>query len=143
MASPIALPLSRRALATSTATAHEAQPRHARIGAAGQDDRHPRAQHDAGRIGAGQEGQALGEHVAGFQVGTISTLARPATGESIFLIFAASGSMALSSASGPSTRAPVIWWRSTILHSAAASIVDGTFGLTVSIADRTATRTSG
>ena len=33
--------------------------------------------------------------------------------------------------------------RSAILHSAAASIVEGTFGLTVSIADRIATRTSG
>ena len=74
--------------------------------------------------------------------GTSSTLARPATGESIFLIAAASGSIALSSASGPSTLAPVIWWRSTILHSAAASIVDGTFALIVSIADSTATRTS-
>ena len=50
--------------------------------------------------------------------------------------------MALSSASGPSTSAPVIWPRSTILHSAAASMVDGTFGLTVSIAERMATRTS-
>ena len=37
----------------------------------------------------------------------------------------------------------MIWPRSAILHSAAASIVDGTFGLTVSIADRIATRTSG
>ena len=34
----------------------------------------------------------------------------------------------------------MIWPRSAILHSAAASIVDGTFGLTVSIADRIATR---
>ena len=37
----------------------------------------------------------------------------------------------------------MIWPRSAILHSAPASIVDGTFGLTVSIADRIATRTSG
>ena len=36
----------------------------------------------------------------------------------------------------------MIWPRSAILHSAAASMVDGTFGLTVSIADRIATRTS-
>ena len=50
--------------------------------------------------------------------------------------------MALSSASGPSSMPPVIWPRSAILHSAAASIVDGTFGLTVSIAERIATRTS-
>ena len=36
----------------------------------------------------------------------------------------------------------MIWPRSAILHKAAASIVEGTFGLTVSIADRIATRTS-
>ena len=36
----------------------------------------------------------------------------------------------------------MIWPRSAILHSAAASIVDGTLGLTVSMALRIATRTS-
>ena len=50
--------------------------------------------------------------------------------------------MALSSASGPSSSAPVIWPRSAILHSAAASSVDGTLALMVSIALRIATRTS-
>jgi hypothetical protein len=74
--------------------------------------------------------------------GTTSTFARPATGELIFLIFAASGLMALSRASGPSSSAPVICPRSAILHSAAASKVDGTSGFTVSIAERIATRTS-
>ena len=38
--------------------------------------------------------------------------------------------------------APVIWPRSAILHKAAASSVDGTSGLTLSIALRIATRTS-
>ena len=61
-------------------------------------------------------------------------LARPATGETIFLIAAASGLIALSSASGPSSTAPVIWPRSAILHSAAAPIVEGTFAVTVSMA---------
>ena len=42
--------------------------------------------------------------------------------------------IALSSASGPSRMPPVIWPRSAILHSAAASTVDGIFGLTVSTA---------
>ena len=60
----------------------------------------------------------------------------------IFLIVAASGLIALSSASGPSSTAPVIWPRSAILHSAAASSVEGTSGLTLSIALRIATRTS-
>ena len=40
------------------------------------------------------------------------------------------------------SNAPVIWPRSAILQSAAASIVDGTFELIVSIAERIATRTS-
>ena len=56
------------------------------------------------------------------------------------LIRAASGLMALSKASGPSSTPPVIWPRSAILHSAAASIVDGIFVVTVSTADRIATR---
>jgi hypothetical protein len=53
---------------------------------------------------------------------------------------AASTSMALSKASGPSRIPPVICPRSAILQSAAASIVDGIFEVTVSTADRIATR---
>ena len=48
--------------------------------------------------------------------------------------------MALSNASGPSSTPPVICPRSAILHSAAASIVDGILEVTVSTADRIATR---
>ena len=40
-----------------------------RIGPARQDDRHARAEHDAGGIRVGQEGQALGQHVAGLEIG--------------------------------------------------------------------------
>ena len=58
------------------------------------------------------------------------------------LIRAASGLIALSSASGPSSRPPLIWPRSAILHKAAASSVLGIFGLTVSTAARIATRGS-
>ena len=46
--------------------------RHARshiVRARGQYDGHPCAEHDAGRIGSGEERQVLGEHVAGFEVG--------------------------------------------------------------------------
>ena len=46
--------------------------RHARpdvVGPRGQDDRHARAEHDAGGIGVGEERQVLGQHVAGFEVG--------------------------------------------------------------------------
>ena len=39
-----------------------------RVGPARQDDRNPGAEHDAGRVGIGQEGQALGEHVARLEV---------------------------------------------------------------------------
>src|SRR5271167_1766768 len=74
--------------------------------------------------------------------GTTSTFARPATGETMCLIAAASSLIALSSAKGPSRIPPVICPRSAILHNAAASIVDGILGLTVSIAERIATRTS-
>ena len=51
-----------------------------------------------------------------------------------------SAEMAPSNASGPSTIAWGIWLRSAIFARHAASIVDGTAGLTVSIDDRTATR---
>ena len=56
------------------------------------------------------------------------------------LIRAASGSMALSKASGPSSSPPVICPRSAILQSAAASMVDGILVVTVSTAERIATR---
>ena len=72
--------------------------------------------------------------------GTIRIWARPATAERMPLFSAASGSMALSKASGPSSTPPVIWPRSAILHSAAASIVDGIFVVTVSTAVSIATR---
>ena len=72
--------------------------------------------------------------------GTTRIWAWPATGEVMPLIRAASGSMALSKASGPSSIPPVIWPRSAILQSAAASMVEGIFVVTVSTADRMATR---
>ena len=68
---------------------------------------------------------------------------RPATGEEIPLVLAESAETALSKASGPSRMPPVIWPRSAILQSAAASSVDLIFSVTISIADRIATRGSG
>ncbi len=66
---PTALPLlARRALRHQRRHRARGEPRNQRIRAAGQDDRHARAEHDAGGVGAGEEGQALGEHVAGFEV---------------------------------------------------------------------------
>src|SRR5258705_6058591 len=72
--------------------------------------------------------------------GTTRICARPATSDLMPLMRAASRSIALSKASGPSSSAPVICLRSAILHSAAASMVDGIFDVTVSTADRIATR---
>ena len=63
----------------------------------------------------------------------------PATSDVMPLVRAASLLMALSNASGPSSKAPVIWPRSAILHSAAASMVAGIFEVTVSTAASTAT----
>ena len=71
--------------------------------------------------------------------GTTSTSACPATGEAMPLVRAAVIDTALSKASGPSSTPPVIWPRSAILHSAAASSVAGIAGLTVSTAARMAT----
>src|SRR5262249_6685429 len=62
--------------------------------------------------------------------GTTRIWARPATADAMPLMRAASGSMALSKASGPSSAPPVIWPRSAILQSAAASMVEGIFVVT-------------
>ena len=74
--------------------------------------------------------------------GASRMLARPATLDSIFLVRAASSLTALSKASGPSSKPPVIWPRSAILHRIAASTVLCMSGLTVSTAARMATRGS-
>jgi len=72
--------------------------------------------------------------------GTTRICALPATGDWMPLILAASGLMALSNANGPSIIASVIYPRSAILQSAAASIVEGILDVTVSTAERMATR---
>ncbi len=74
--------------------------------------------------------------------GTSRMSARPATADTMPLVRAASSEIALSNASGPSSRPPVIWPRSAILHSAAASSVPCSFAVTVSTAERIATRGS-
>ena len=66
----------------SMATAQDAMRVRDIVGARGQNDRHSRAEHDAGRIGAAKEGQILGQHVAGFEIGHDQDLGlarRPAT----------------------------------------------------------------
>ena len=64
-----AISCARRAAATSTATAHEASRVSSESARLVRMIGHTRAQHDAGGIGAGQERQALGQHVAGLEIG--------------------------------------------------------------------------
>ena len=71
--------------------------------------------------------------------GATKMSACPATAEAMCLICAAWLETALSNASGPSSKPPLICPRSAILHKAAASSVDGMLGLTVSTAERMAT----
>ena len=59
----------RRACAASIATRAARDPRPHAVGAAGQDDRHARAEHEAGAVGVGEEAQLLGQDVAGLEVG--------------------------------------------------------------------------
>ncbi|MNS63637.1 hypothetical protein D3C72_967370 [compost metagenome] len=63
----------------------------------------------------------------------------PATSEWMPLVSAAALLMALSKASGPSRMPPSICPRRLIMHSAAASMVDGILSVTVSTAERIAT----
>ena len=44
-------------------------PRSHAVGAARQDDRHARAEHEAGAVGVREKAELLGEHVAGLEVG--------------------------------------------------------------------------
>ena len=44
-------------------------PRPDAVGAAGQDDRHPGAEHEPGAVGIGEEAELLGEDVAGLEIG--------------------------------------------------------------------------
>ena len=98
------------------------------IGARREDDRHARAEHDARSIGV-RRGRS-GSSPACCRLrdrARPGCLRRPATWDLMPLMRAASGLIALSKASGPSSMPPVIWPRSAILHSAAASMVEGMF----------------
>ena len=126
--------------ASSAATAQEARRALAAVGAAGQDDRHPGAEHDAGGVGVGEEGQFLGQHVAGLDVGHQQDVGVAGDRRDDALGLPRPRALiALSKASGPSSMPPVIWPRSAILHRAAASMVEGIFAVTVSTARRIAT----
>jgi hypothetical protein len=72
-----------------------------------------------------QEGQLLGQHVAGLEVGHDQDVGAAGDRRDDALDPRRLQVIALSKASGPSSRPPVIWPRSAILHSAAASSVEG------------------
>ena len=112
----------------------------ARIGARGQNNGNAGPEHDPRRVGLRQINKVFRQHVAGLKIGHDQDLCRPATADLMPLILAASLSTALSKASGPSSKPPVIWPRSAILQSAAASMVEGILAVTVSTAERIATR---
>src|SRR5215472_4692068 len=99
---------ARRAAATSTATAHEASlvtnesARLVKIIGTRAPKTIPAASAQA------RNDKLLASILPDSKSGTTRMFARPATGEVIFLISAAAGLMALSSANGPSNTAPVI-----------------------------------
>src|SRR6187399_1698271 len=82
---------------------------------------------------------SLARMLAASRSGASRMSGSPATSEVMPLVCAASLLMALSNASGPSIRPPLICPRSAILHSAAASSVAGILEVTVSTAASTAT----
>ena len=63
--------------------AHRAggQPRAHRVRPRGQDDRNTRTENDARRIGLGEEGQVLGQHVPGLEIRHHQDLRWPATAD--------------------------------------------------------------
>lgn len=56
-------------------------PRTHAVGAAGQNDWHSCAEHDAGAVGVGQKAELLGEDIPCFQVGRQKYVRSPATSE--------------------------------------------------------------
>ena len=59
----------RRTFAIRAATAQEARRADQGVGTAGENNRHARAEHDAGSVSPSEKRQALGQHVAGFEIG--------------------------------------------------------------------------
>src|SRR5208337_2964278 len=79
-----------------------AEPGDGVVGAARQDDRYARSEHNAGHLRIRQIDELLGEHVPASRSGTTRMSAWPATADTIPLVRAASSETAVSKASGPS-----------------------------------------
>ena len=106
------------------------EPGRSAVGAAGQDDRHARAEHDAGGIGARPDIRAAWPACCRPRGRAPPGCRRcPATGETISLIARRlHADRRCRRRAARRARAPVIWPRSAILHRAAASIVERIFG---------------
>ena len=114
-------------------------PRSDRVRTRSEDDGYPCAQNDACSVGLQEKSEVFCRHVAGFKVWHDQDLCLAGHLRFYALDRRSFRMIALSKASGPSRMPPVIWPRSAILQSAAASMVEGIFDVTVSTADRMAT----
>ena len=106
-----------------------------------QHDRYPRAEHHTRRIRLRQINEIFGQHVAGLEIGHDQDL-RPPGDRRVNALDPCRLRARWRCRRRAAHRAlpPVIWPRSAILHSAAASMVDGILDVTVSTAERMATR---
>jgi len=109
------------------------------VSTAREDDRHPRAQHDARGLRIGQVFQLLGQHVTRFEIRHDQNVGLTSDwGEEAFRAGRFPRHRGIKRQRAiyhPASDLP----RSAILHSAPASRVEGIFGLTVSTAERIAT----
>jgi hypothetical protein len=115
------------------------QTRRDRVGPAGQDDRHARPEHDPRRIGIGHEAEALGQHSCRFQVGNDEDVGLSGHGRVDLLDLGGAEVDRVVERERPVEDAAGDLAALGHLAQAAASMVDGTFGLIVSIAERIAT----
>ena len=97
------------------------RPALAPIGPAREDDRHLRAQRDAGELRAAEVFELLGQHVARLQVRHDEDVGHAGHARREILDRGRLALTAVSNASGPSRIAPTICFRSAILQRAAAS----------------------
>ena len=113
-----------------------------RVGAARQNDRHTRAEHDSGSIGLGEKRQALGKHVPRLKIGGHEDIGAPGNQGHELLDHRGLRTDRIVERQRPIDKRTTNLPPSAILHNAAASIVEGTLAVTVSIALKIATRTS-
>jgi hypothetical protein len=102
------------------------------IRARGENDRHARAEYHSRRVRLGEERQVFGQHVAGFEIGHDENLGAAGDRGCDAFDLRCFGIDGVVERQRAVEDAAVIWPRSAILQSAAASMVDGILGVTVS-----------